>query len=121
MKPSSGILTDPNYGIHDPDQCKTWVRFTLRQLQRELACQGKLRSYIEIQHAIDVMSKSIITLYVEGKDIWNGAVLQNSSVPVGRNKYLADSEPHHAARLSAFISESINKLDSIRHLTMLVL
>jgi len=104
------ILADQNHGIHDVDNVETWVRFSLRMVQRELKARGRTRSNPEVKHAIEVMSKCNISFQQNGKEVWNGTILQDL-VTVGREDYLADADSHHAARLPLFITRSINKLD----------
>lgn len=104
------ILTDQQYGIHDPKKIETWVRFSLRMIQRELKKRGKTRSIPQIKHAIEVMSTSIINLSIEGEELWRGAILQDL-VTVNRKEYIADSSSHHYCRLPLFVTEGINKLD----------
>ncbi|MEE8059544.1 MAG: hypothetical protein V3T17_17175 [Pseudomonadales bacterium] len=104
------IFTDQQYGIHDPKNYKSWIRFTLGMLQKELKARGRSRNRKEIKHAIEVMSSCVITLRKEGKEIWKGSILQDL-VTVGRDKYLADTDAQHIARLPLFISHSINRLE----------
>lgn len=61
------ILADQRYGMHDPGNLETWVKFTLSMIQKELTTRGRSRSRNEIKHAIEVMSSCIITLSKEGK------------------------------------------------------
>jgi hypothetical protein len=104
------ILSDQQYGIHDPENVETWVRFSLSMLYRELKDRGCTRSRAEIKHAIEVMNKCNVSFLKEGKEIWSGAILQDL-VTVGREDYLADTDAHHIARLPVFISHAINCLD----------
>ncbi len=104
------IITNQNYGIHDPNKVETWVRFSLGMVQRELEEKGRERNCNQIKHAIEVMSKCIVTLYKEGREIWTGSILQDL-VTVDREKYLSDTGAYHIARLPLFISHSINRLD----------
>jgi hypothetical protein len=104
------ILADQRYGMHDPGNLETWVKFTLSMIQKELTTRGKSRSRNEIKHAIEVMSSCIITLSKEGKEVWKGSILQDL-VTVGRDEYLADSKAQHIARLPLFISHAINQLE----------
>ncbi|MCP5006263.1 MAG: hypothetical protein GY941_20340 [Planctomycetes bacterium] len=104
------ILTDQRYGIHDPNNRETWVRFTLSMIHKELSARGKSRSRAEIKHAIDVMSSCIITLYKEDKEAWKGSILQDL-ITVDRGEYLEDRNAQHAARLPLFISHAINSLE----------
>lgn len=104
------ILSDQKYGIHDPDNNETWVRFSKSMLQRELKNRGRSRSSNEIKQAIEVMSSCVLTLYNGGKEIWKGSILQDL-VTVGRDEYLADTDAQHVARLPLFISHAINNLE----------
>ena len=104
------ILTEQHYGMHDIENAETWVRFSLRMIQKELKARGRSRSNTEVKHAIEVMNKCNISFQQDGKEIWSGSILQDL-ITVGRRDYLADSDSHHAARLPLFITRSINKLD----------
>ncbi|WP_395378176.1 hypothetical protein [Marinicella sp. W31] len=105
------IFSDQNFGMHDPSNNESWVRFSLRMIYKELKDKGRTRSIPQIKHAIDVMSSSVITIYREGVEFWKGQILQDL-VTVGRLDYLdKDKDSHHVARLPLFISKSINSLD----------
>jgi hypothetical protein len=104
------ILADQRYGMHDPRNVETWVRFSLSLVQKELKTRGRSRSRNEIKHAIEVMSSCVITLYKESKEVWKGSILQDL-VTVGRDEYLADTNAQHVARLPLFISHAINRLE----------
>lgn len=103
------IFADQQLGIHDPEKVESWVRFSLSMLQKELKSRGKERNRPEIRHAIEVMSKCIITVYQSGKEIYTGAILSDL-VGVDRDDYLEDPNAHWIARLPVFISQSINSL-----------
>lgn len=104
------ILTDQQYGLHDPQSTETWVRFSLSMLEKELTARGRSRNKNQIKHAIEVMSSCIITLYKNNKELWKGSILQDL-VTVGREEYLADANSYHIARLPLFISHAIDKLN----------
>ncbi len=103
------IFTDQNYGIHDNEGNESWIKFTLKMVQKELSSRGRSRSITEIKHTIEVMSSSILTLYKEGVEVWKGSILQDL-VTVGRKEYKADTSAYHVARLPLLISHSINSL-----------
>ena len=103
------ILSEQNLGVHDPKNLETWVKFSLKMIQRELKSRKKTRSLTEIKHSIEVMSSCILTFYTKGKETWKGSILQDL-VTVGRKEYLANSEALHVARLPLFISHGINSL-----------
>ena len=104
------ILTDQNYGIHDPTKSETWVKFTLYMVQKELKKRGKTRNLDEIKQAIQVMSLCMLTLSKGKKELWRGAILQDL-VTVDREEYIEDTGALHAARLPLFISHAIDKLE----------
>lgn len=111
------ILSNQQYGIHNPQKAETWVRFTLRMIQKELISNGKTRSLKEIKQAIEVMSSCIITWQLldtshssGAQEIWKGSILQDL-LTVGKDEYLKDREAHHVARLPLFISNAINSLE----------
>lgn len=78
-------------------------------LYKELNERGRARSRAEIKHAITVLSRCILTLYQDGKEIYSGSILSDL-VTVSREKYLTDKDSYHAARLPVFVSHSINRL-----------
>ncbi len=104
------ILTDQNLIFHDVKQYETWIKFTLKGLQKELVARGKSRSLSEIKHSIDVLSKCNITVFKDHKEVWRGAILQDL-ITVNRDEYLENSNAYHAAKLPVFISHGINYLD----------
>lgn len=104
------ILANQQYGMHDPRNVETWVRFSLSMISKELKARGRGRTNVQIKHAIEVMASCIITLYKEGKEVWKGSILQDL-VTVGRDEYLADTSAQHIARLPLFISHAINQLE----------
>lgn len=104
------IFTDQRYGVHDPANTESWVRFTLKMIQKELKNRKRARDIKQIKHAIEVMSTCILAIYIDDKEIWKGSILQDL-VTVGREEYLADTNAHHIARLPLFVSHSINRLD----------
>ena len=104
------ILSDQKYGLHDQQNVETWVRFSLSLLHRELKARGRERNRNEIKHAIAVMSKCNIAFFRDGKELWNGSILQDL-VTVGRDDYLDEPDAQHITRLPLFISRAINKLE----------
>ncbi len=103
------ILADTQHGFHDANNSETWVSFTLGMVGKELKSRKRTRSTTEISRAIEVMNKCNIAYYINGKEVWSGAILQDL-VTVGRDEYLADQDARHVARLPVFISQSINQL-----------
>jgi hypothetical protein len=104
------ILADQNYGIHDPSNYETWVKFSLNMLYRELKDRGCSRSFAEIRRSIDIMSLCNIRFLKNGEQIWNGAFLQEPTY-IKRKDYIKNPDALFAARLPVFISYAINQLD----------
>lgn len=105
------ILSDQRFGMHNSKTAETWVRFTLSMLFRELKERGCTRSRDEIKQAIQVMSKCNIAVFIDDKEVWNGAILQDL-VTVGRGEYLEDTnDAQHIARLPLFITRAIDRLE----------
>ncbi len=104
------ILTDQNYGIHDPKKSETWVKFTLYMVQKELNKRGKSRNIPEIKKAIQIMNRCNITLSKGKKELWSGAILQDL-VTVDREEYIENAQSLHAARFPLLITHAIDKLE----------
>ena len=104
------FFTEQQYGIHDPKNTESWVKFSLSMIHKELKARGRERNRNQIKHAIEVMSSCIITLYKEKKEIWKGSILQDL-VTIGRAEYIEDTDSQHITRLPLFISHSINNLE----------
>ena len=106
------ILADEAHAIHLPKKSETWVKFTIRMIHRELKAIGRTRNLDEIKRAITVMNKCNISVRdVEtNREMWSGSILPELFT-VNRKEWLSDREAMHAAKLSVFISESINKLN----------
>ena len=105
------ILTQQNYGIHNPTKHETWVKFSLSMLAKELKKIGKGRTRPQIKQAITVMSRTVITLYRGKKELWSGNILQDL-VTVDRDEYLEDTSAYHVARLPLFVSHAIDRLQT---------
>ena len=104
------ILTDQNYGIHDPNKAETWVKFSLRMVEKELKKRGKSRNIAQIKQAIQVMSGCVLMLSKDKKELWKGTILQDL-VTVDREEYIEDSSSLHAAKFPLLISHAIDKLE----------
>ena len=103
------IFTDQQHGYHDASNAESWVRFTLGMIYRELKARGRTRSIREIKRAVEVLNRCILTLYQEGIEAYSGPILSDL-ITVNRDKYLADADSQHAARLPVFLSVGINGL-----------
>jgi len=103
------VFTDQQCGIHDPEKIESWVRFSYSIIRRGLYEVGSGLKYDQIKHGLEVMSKTLLTVYENGKAIYTGAILQDYC-SVDRSKYLDDTNAQHVARLPVFISHAVNTL-----------
>ena len=59
------FFTEQQYGIHDPKNSESWVKFSLSMIHKELKARGRERNRNQIKRAIEIMSSCVITLYKE--------------------------------------------------------
>ncbi|GFO75930.1 hypothetical protein BPLS_P3421 [Bathymodiolus platifrons methanotrophic gill symbiont] len=105
------IFTEQSLGVHDPRKVESWVKFSYSMIRRELKNKGCERKYSQIKHSLEVMSKCVLTVYEDGKEIYIGSILQDYC-SVDRAEYLADTEALHVARFPIFISHAVNTLQA---------
>ncbi|UUA75288.1 hypothetical protein [Cellvibrio sp. QJXJ] len=103
------LVDDQQLGIHDPKQGETWVRFSLRMIERELAARGKTRNRQEIRQSLEIMAKTHLTWVKNGKAAYTGSLI-SELITVDRSDYENDGNAMWAARLPSIISSAINKL-----------
>lgn len=105
------IFTDQQCGMHNPGTPESWVRFSLQMIRKELKARGKTRSLDEVKRSIDVLSTSVVRLYVDDDNtpIYTNPILSDVT-RVSRENYLADGSMTWVARLPALISKSVNEL-----------
>ncbi len=107
------IFSDQQYGIHIPEEepPSSFVRFTLRMIQRELGKGGHKRSIPQIRHAVEVLSRSHLVISEKGKKpLYRNAILSDV-VDITRDDYLEDPTKFWYARLPALISSALKTLD----------
>ncbi|WP_409562639.1 hypothetical protein [Hyphomicrobium sp. MC8b] len=107
------IFSDHAYGIHDAAKGESWVRFTLHAIRKELASRGKTRSIPEIKRSLEILSKTVLDVSIEGnnrrKTVYTNPIL-NDLTRVTRSDYLDDPNAMWAARLPGLVSVSVNNL-----------
>lgn len=103
------IFSNQQYGLHEPSMLESWVKFSYSIIRKELYRMGCGRTYDQIKHSLEVMSKSILTISEGKKEIYTGVILSDYC-SVDRDKYLDDSGAMHVARLPVFISKAVNTL-----------
>ncbi|MGC1954395.1 MAG: hypothetical protein WA970_17830 [Gammaproteobacteria bacterium] len=105
------IFTDQRYGAHAPAASESWVRFTLRAIQRELRERGKTRSIPEVRRSIEILSRAVLVLHVKdnARLTYRNPILTNVT-DVSREQYLNDPAALWQASLPLLISIAINKL-----------
>ena len=61
------IFADQTYGLHDAVRGESWVRFTLHMIRTELARRGRTRSIAEIKRSLDILSRTVLDVTIEGR------------------------------------------------------
>lgn len=103
------FLVDQQSGIHDTKSNTTWVRFTLRMLERELADRGKTRSRKEIRLALAIMASTNLIWTKSGKASYQGNLI-SELIEVNRSDYENDGNSTWAVLLPSTITFAINNL-----------
>lgn len=107
------IFTDQACGLHDSVRGESWVRFTLHMIRAELARRGRTRSIAEIKRSLEILSKTVLDVTIEGrgakKTLYTNPIL-NDLTRVTRAEWREDPKSMWTARLPALVSASINAL-----------
>ena len=107
------IFADQEYGVHDPSGGKSFVRFSLRLVHRELAARGKTRSIPEIASSLQILNKCCVTVKVggpgRGKVLCQGPILP-TLLARSRTDFLDDPAAVWAAQLHPLITQAIERL-----------
>lgn len=107
------IFSDQQYGIHDAPNTESWVKFSLHMIRKELKARGKTRSLQEIKQSLEILSKTVLEVEIEGqgrrKMAYTNPIL-NDMTRVTRSDLLEDPNAMWTARLPALVSLSINNL-----------
>jgi hypothetical protein len=105
------IFADQRCGIHDPGNTESWVRFSAQMIRKELKARGKTRNLDEIKRSIDILRKTIVSLYLDDTDepVYSAPILSDVT-KITRQQYLSDTSLTWFARLPALVSKSVNDL-----------
>jgi hypothetical protein len=106
-------FTDQACGLHDSVRGESWVRFTLHMIRSELARRGRTRSIAEIKRSLEILSKTVLDVTIEGrgakKTLYTNPIL-NDLTRVTRAEWREDPKSMWTARLPGLVSASINAL-----------
>jgi len=107
-------FSDQQYGVHYPgeDPPSSFVRFSLRMIQRELGKHGHKRSISQIRKAVEILSRSVLIVSKQNdkKPLYRAPILADVA-DVTRDDYLEDPTRYWVARLPALISQSLKTLE----------
>ncbi len=107
------IFTDQACGYHDSRRGESWVRFTLHMIRTELARRGRTRSIAEIKQSLEILSKSVVDVSIEGQGakraVYTNPILSDLT-RVTRLDLAEDPKAMWTARLPALVSASITTL-----------
>ena len=89
------------------------MKFTLYMIRKELRDRGKTRSLQEIRQSLEILSRSVYEVEIEGKGsrrlVYTNPILNDLSRGT-REDYLDDPKNMWLARLPVLVSQSINDL-----------
>jgi hypothetical protein len=89
------------------------VRFTLHMIRSELARRGRTRSIAEIKRSLEILSRTVLDVTVEGrgsrKTVYTNPIL-NDLTRVSRAEWREDPKAMWSARLPGLVSASIAAL-----------
>lgn len=100
------FFEDQKLGFYDPSQKSSWVKFTLKSIQKELTKLCHTASIQEIKESIDILSSTVLTFFFEGEEYYRDTIL-SGLIRVNRAKYEDDGSSMWAARLPEMISNSM--------------
>ena len=107
------IFTDQQFGIHQPADNESWVKFSLTMIYRELKSRRKARSYPEIKKSLEILNRAVYEVEFSGqktkKLLYTSPILSDMTRTT-RDDYLEDPKALWCARLPALVSKSINEL-----------
>ena len=103
------IFTDQRYGFHDEKELDSWVKFSLHMIYKELRKRKRTLSKSEISEALEILSSSVIKLYVNDKLFYSSAVLSDM-VRIGHDQYMEDRDNSWAVRLPSILSSSLENM-----------
>ncbi len=103
------FFSDQRLGFHDVKQDESWVRFSISMIKKELAGKGKARNLSQIKESLEILSRSVLSLYVEDELIYTNPILADVT-KVTRKQYLEDPSGYWMARLPALVSKSVNEV-----------
>lgn len=105
------IYSDQTLGMLDMTNGDSWVRFTLRGLQRELSLRGRTRSLAEIKRSLEILAHCVVTVHVSkgSRDLNISTAFLSDLTSVSRRDY-EDGTTAWCARLPALVTKSIRDL-----------
>ncbi len=103
------FFSDQKLGFHDVKQTESWVRFSISMIKKELSERGKTRSLDEIKESLEILSGSVLKLYIEDEMVYTNPILGDMT-KVTRKQYLEDPSGYWMARLPALVSKSVNEV-----------
>lgn len=109
------VIDRADLAIHDGTQLTTMVKFNTYMIRKELQRCKKTRNATQVRRSIDIMSNTIITVVVNGSQIYQSTILSelfdatkgSSMIKTGD----AESKQYWVARLPSLMSYGINQLD----------
>lgn len=105
------FFADASYGLHEPQEARSWVKFSISMIRRELAARKRQRSPQEIIKSLEILANTVIRVYVgDSKNPIHTEPILGQLTGVSRAEYLEDPSSLWVARLPFLVSKSINQV-----------
>ena len=106
------LFADQQYGLHDPQAGRSYVRFSLHTIRRELAARGKTRSIPQIKQALDILNKATVKVTAHDASGKARPLCQGPIIPhlFSRGEVANPDTTLWAAQLHPLITSAIEKL-----------
>lgn len=106
------LFADQQYGLHDPQAGRSYVRFSLHTIRRELAARGKTRSIPQIKQALDILNKATVKVTAHDASGKARPLCQGPIIPhlFSRGEIANPDTTLWAAQLHPLITSAIEKL-----------
>jgi len=105
------FFADASYGLHEPGEARSWVKFSISMIRRELDARDKARSSQEIIKSLEILANTVIRVYVgDSKKPIHTEPILGQLTGVSRAEYLEDPSSLWVARLPFLVSKSINQI-----------
>lgn len=102
------IFVEQRNAIHNPGK-ETWVKFSLKQLQKELSASGHTMPVSSIKESLDILVGCLVVVTQNKKKAYKGGVI-SSVLYTDREDYESTGKSVCAVRFNDLITQSIDRI-----------